>query len=161
MALVFFIALCRVIDVVVAMQQLAVQQHYGAITMIFAEIVGDSGFLRGPRSIWMHDRRITYVEKQLSGSYFVHFCFWQHTRLLPQTFEYLSSVLALSLSPSDRCVRSSIPLRTQVAMSLIDYQVEIRCASLEKNIWYCREHHFRHCWGILYGSRKTLETFGD
>lgn len=54
-ALLFFIVLCRVIDVVVTMQQLAVQQHYGAITMNFAEIVGDSGFLRGPQSIWMHD----------------------------------------------------------------------------------------------------------
>jgi hypothetical protein len=106
-----------VVGVVATLQQLALQQHYVAMTLMFAVIVEQCGIIQGPRSILMHHRSTTFVECQLFGSYTVYM-FRQHTRLLPKTFEYLCGVLARSLSPSHRCVQSPIPLCDRIAISL-------------------------------------------
>jgi hypothetical protein len=116
-ALVFFMAIRHVMAVVAILQQLALHQHYGAMTMMFAVMVGESGASRGPRSIWMCDRRTNFMENQLFGSYTVHL-FRQHTRLLPKIFEYLCGILASSLSRSNTNMRLAIPLQTRVALSL-------------------------------------------
>jgi len=116
-ALVFFMAIRHVMAVVVILQQLALHQHYGAMTMMVAVMVEGSGARRGARSVWMVDRRTNFMERQLLGSYSTY-AFKQHTRLLPETFEYLCGVLAPSLIRSDSHMRLAIPVRTRVALSL-------------------------------------------
>jgi len=116
-ALVFFMAIRHVMAVVVILQQLALHQHYGAMTMMVAVMVEGSGARRGARSVWMVDRRTNFMERQLLGSYSIY-AFKQHTRLLPETFEYLCGVLAPSLIRSDSHMRLAIPVRTRVALSL-------------------------------------------
>ena len=44
--------------------------------------------------------------------------FKQHTRLLPETFDYLCGILSPSLSRLDTKYRASIPLRNQIVLSL-------------------------------------------
>jgi hypothetical protein len=95
-ALVFFMVIRCVVGVVATLQQLALQQHNVVMTLMFA---------------------INFLEHQLFVSYTVYM-FRQHIRLLLETFEYLCGVLAPSLSPLHKCVRSSILLRDQVAISL-------------------------------------------
>jgi hypothetical protein len=70
--LVFFMAIRHVMAVVAILQQLALYQHYGAMTMMFAVMAGKSGALRWPRSIWMCNCRTNFMENQLFGSYMVH-----------------------------------------------------------------------------------------
>jgi hypothetical protein len=116
-ALVFFMATRHVMAVVAILQQLALHQHYGAMTMTFAVMVGESGASRGPWNIWMCDRRTNFMENQLFGSYTVHL-FRQHTRLLPKKFEYLCGILAPLLSRSNTNMWLAIPLQTRVTLSL-------------------------------------------
>ena len=68
-ALVVFMAIRHVMAVVAILQQLVLYQHYGAITMMVAIMVGGSGARRGARSVWMVDRRTNFIERQLLGSY--------------------------------------------------------------------------------------------
>jgi hypothetical protein len=103
-ALVFFMAIQHVMVVVVILQQLALHQHYGAMMMMVAVMVGGSGAQRGARSVWMVDRMTNFMERQLLGSYSTY-AFKQHTRLLPETFEYLCGVLTPSLIRSDSHMR--------------------------------------------------------
>jgi hypothetical protein len=116
-ALVFFMVIRCVVGVVATLQQLALQQHNVVMTLMFAINFLENGILWGLRSIWMHDQSTIFVEHQLFVSYTVYM-FRQHIRLLLETFEYLCGVLAPSLSPLHKCVRSSILLRDQVAISL-------------------------------------------
>lgn len=68
-ALVFSMAIRYVIVVVVILQQVALQQHYVAMAMIFARVVGEAGVSKRWRSIWMHDWRTNFFERQLFGCY--------------------------------------------------------------------------------------------
>ena len=116
-ALVFFMAVRHVMAVVAILQKLALHQHYVAMAMVFAMMVAESGASRRTRSIWMYDRSTLFADRLLFGCYSVKL-FKQHTRLLPETFDYLCGVLSPSLSRKDTKFRASIPLRNWVALSL-------------------------------------------
>jgi hypothetical protein len=115
--LVFFMAIRYVFSVVAILQQLALAQHYSAMTVMYAIMVEGDGVSRVARNVWMRDRTTFFLENQLFGSYTSHL-FRQHTRLLPETFEYLCGVLAPSLYRVDTNMRCAIPLKARVALSL-------------------------------------------
>ena len=115
-ALIFFMAV-RHVMAVVAILQLALHQHYGAMAMVFVVMVGESGASRRIQSIWMYDRSTPFADRQLFGCYSMKL-FKQHTRLLPETFDYLCGILSSSLSRLDTKYRACIPLRNRVALSL-------------------------------------------
>lgn len=116
-ALVFFMAIRHVFSVVAILQQLALAQHYSAMTIMYAIMVEGDGVSRVARSVWMRDRTTFFLENQLFGSYTSHL-FRQHTRLLLETFEYLCGVLVPSLYRVDTNMRCAIPLKARVALSL-------------------------------------------
>jgi hypothetical protein len=99
-ALVFFMVVRHVMAVVAILQKLALHQHYAAMTMVFAMMVAESSASRRTRSIWMYDRSTIFADRLLFGCYSVKM-FKQHTRLLPETFDYLCGVLYPSLSRKD------------------------------------------------------------
>ena len=86
-AFVFFMAVRHVMAVVAILQKLALHQHYVGMAMVFAMMVAESGASRRTRSIWMYDRSTLFADKLLFGCYSVKL-FKQHTRLLPETFDY-------------------------------------------------------------------------
>ena len=116
-ALVFFMAMRHVMAVVAILQQLALHQHYGAMAMVFVVMVGESGASRRTQSIWMYDRSTPFADRQLFGCYSVKL-FKQHTRLLPENFDYLYGILSPLLSRLDTKYRACIPLRNRVVFSL-------------------------------------------
>lgn len=116
-ALVFFMAVRHVMAVIAILQKLALNQHYGAMAMVFAMMVVEGSASRRTRSIWMYDRSNVFADKLLFGSYSVRL-FKQHTRLLPETFDYLCGILSPSLRREDTKFRVAIPLRNRVALSL-------------------------------------------
>jgi hypothetical protein len=65
----------------------------------------------------MVNRRTNFMERQLLGRYSTY-AFKQHTRLLPETFEYLCGILTPSLIRADAHMRLVILVRTRVALSL-------------------------------------------
>jgi hypothetical protein len=92
-ALVFFMAVRYVMAVVAILQKNVLYEHYPAMTMIFATMVADSSTSRRAQSIWMYDRSIIFANILLFGCYSVNL-FKQHTRLLPETFDYMCGVLS-------------------------------------------------------------------
>ena len=116
-ALVFFMAVRHVMAVVATLQRIALHEHYAAMTMVFATMVAESSTSRRTRSIWMYDRGTIFADRLLFGSYSVKL-FKQHTRLLPETFDYLCGVLSPTLNRKDTKFRASIPLRNRIALSL-------------------------------------------
>jgi len=102
--------------VVVNLQKIALHEHYAAMTMVFATMVVESNTSRRTRNIWMYDRSIVFTDRLLFGYYSVKL-FKQHTRLLPETFDYLCGVLSPSLSRKDTNFRASIPSRNKIALS--------------------------------------------
>ena len=115
-ALVFFMALRHVLTVVVALQQVAIHQHNSAMMMMGALML-ESMTLRC-RTIWMIERSRKFISKQLLGSY-TSLMFKQHTRLNPDTFHYLCSIVAPSLNRKELHLRETISLETRVALSLV------------------------------------------
>ena len=110
-------AIRHVMAVVAILQQLALHQHYTVMAMVFVVMVGESDASQRTWSIWMYDRSTPFADRHLFGCYLVKL-FKQHTRLFPQTFDYLCGILFQSLSRLDTKYRASIPLRNRVALSL-------------------------------------------
>jgi hypothetical protein len=104
-----------VFTVVVALQQVAIHQHNGAMMMMGALILG--GDAPRLRSIWMIERNRSFTFTQLLGNY-TPSLFRQHTRLHRSTFHYLCSIVAPSLVREDTHLRESILLEIRVAISL-------------------------------------------
>ena len=55
-ALVFFVAIRHVFSIVAILQQLALAQHYSAMTIMYAIMVEGDGVSRVAWSVWMQDR---------------------------------------------------------------------------------------------------------
>jgi hypothetical protein len=110
------------------------------MTMVFATMVAESSTSRRIRSIWMYDRSIAFADRLLFGCNLVKL-FKQHTRLLPQTFDYLCGVLFPLLSRKDTNFRASIPIRNRIVFSLIDLVVIILYAVVLKLMEFMKILH--------------------
>jgi hypothetical protein len=111
-----FMAVRHVMAVVINLQKNALHEHYAAMTMVFATMVVDSSTSRRTWNIWTYDRSTVFTDRLLFGYYSVKL-FKQHTRLLPETFDYLCGVLSPSLNRKDTNFRASIPSRNKIALS--------------------------------------------
>ena len=104
-------ALRHVLTVVVA-----IHQHNSAMMMMGALML--EGDTVRCRTIWMIERSKMFISRQLLGSY-TSLMFKQHTRLNPNTFHYLCSIVAPPLNKKELPTRETISLETRVALSIV------------------------------------------
>jgi hypothetical protein len=128
--LVFFMTILHIINVVVALQELAFHQHYSAMMMMIVFIM-EANIVTKEIFVWNYELTSDFMERELLGSYLTKM-FKQRIRLILKTFHYLCNIIVPSLGRAYSHMRSCILVKTQVAIALF-------CLSSNNTLQMCGE----------------------